>query len=48
MCKQRECIGIALCAFGAGVILGLLIGSVFCCLLLAAISIGAGCICLRR
>ena len=48
MCNQRECAGAALLGFGAGLILGTILQSVFFPLLLALLSIAAGCLCMRH
>ena len=47
MCKQRECIGVGLVAFGAGVFIGTILCSICWGLLLALGAIGAGLFCLK-
>jgi len=42
MCRFGKPLGLALIGFGLGILLSLLIGSVFLCALLAIAAVGAG------
>lgn len=47
MVRRKECVGVALAAFGAGLILAVLLQSGLCPILLGIASIIAGGICIR-
>lgn len=47
MVRRKECVGVALAAFGVGLILAVLLQSGLCPILLGIASIIAGGICMR-